>query len=135
MKRVTLDDVARMAGVSPITVSRALRNPQSVSGRLRERIEKAVAELGYVSNLAASRLASSRSQAIGVIVPTLYNIIFADYLSALHEVLVDAGFQVVVSTAATRKLRRRMRSRLCSVSVWKRSFSPASITQLWRDSC
>ena len=53
-------------------------------------------KLAYVPNLAASRLASSRSHAVGVIVPTLYNVIFAEYLQALHEVFLEAGFQVVV---------------------------------------
>jgi len=96
MRRVTLDDVASLAGVSPITVSRVLRKPATVSEGLRVRVEAAVRELGYVPNLAASRLASSRTHAIGVIVPTLYNVIFAEYLFALHEVLVDAGFQVIV---------------------------------------
>ena len=94
--RVTLDDVAQRAGVSAITVSRALRNPGMVSEKLRRRIEGAVLKLGYVPNVAASRLASARSHAIGVIVPTLYNVIFAEYLQALHEVFLPEGFQLVV---------------------------------------
>ncbi|AGS21634.1 LacI family transcription regulator GntR [Rhizobium etli] len=96
MRRITLDDVANLAGVSPITVSRVLRKPNVVSPALRLRVDAAVKELGYVPNLAASRLASSRTHAIGVIVPTLYNVIFAEYLFALHDVLVAAGFQVIV---------------------------------------
>jgi LacI family gluconate utilization system Gnt-I transcriptional repressor len=96
MRRITLDDVANLAGVSPITVSRVLRKPGAVSQGLRLRVDAAVKELGYVPNLAASRLASSRSHTIGVIVPTLYNVIFAEYLFALHEVLINAGFQVIV---------------------------------------
>jgi LacI family gluconate utilization system Gnt-I transcriptional repressor len=94
--RVTLDDVASAARVSAITVSRALRNPAMVSETLRRRIDAAVLKLGYVPNVAASRLASARSHAIGVIVPTLYNVIFSEYLQALHEVLLPAGFQLVV---------------------------------------
>jgi LacI family gluconate utilization system Gnt-I transcriptional repressor len=96
MRRVTLDDVANLAGVSPITVSRVLRKPNAVSQGLRMRVEAAVTELGYVTNVAASRLASSRSHAVGIIVPTLYNVIFAEYLAALHEVLVEHGFQLIV---------------------------------------
>lgn len=95
-RRSTLDDVARLAGVSPITVSRALRKPDMVSEQLSTRIRAAANKLSYVPNLAASRLASSRSHSIGVVVPTLYNVIFAEYLQALHEVLLPAGFQVVV---------------------------------------
>ena len=67
-----------------------------VSDELRTRIDSAVKRLGYVPNIAASRLASARSHAIGVIVPTLYNVIFAEYLQALHEVFLPVGFQVVV---------------------------------------
>ncbi|MBX5142160.1 GntR family transcriptional regulator [Rhizobium sp. L9] len=96
MRRITLDDVADLAGVSPITVSRALRKPNAVSPALRLRVDAAVKELGYIPNIAASRLASSRTHAIGVIVPTLYNVIFAEYLFALHDVLVAAGFQLIV---------------------------------------
>ena len=95
-KRKTLDDVARLAKVSPITVSRALRMPDAVSPELRARIDAAVHKLAYVPNLAASRLASSRSHSVGVIVPTLYNVIFAEYLLALHEVFLKSGYQVVV---------------------------------------
>jgi LacI family gluconate utilization system Gnt-I transcriptional repressor len=96
MRRVTLSDVAKLADVSPITVSRALRQPRAVSPELRERILAVVSQLGYVPDLAASRLASARTHLIGVIVPTLYNTIFADYLLAIHESLIDAGFQIVV---------------------------------------
>ncbi|OWV83214.1 LacI family DNA-binding transcriptional regulator [Rhizobium sp. R693] len=96
MRRITLDDVASLAGVSPITVSRVLRKPGSVSEALRVRVNDAIENLGYVPNVAASRLASSRTHTIGVIVPTLYNVIFAEYLFALHEVLVTAGYQVIV---------------------------------------
>ena len=88
--------MARLAKVSPITVSRALRKPDVVSPELRQRIDDAVHKLAYVPNLAASRLASSRSHTVGVIVPTLYNVIFAEYLLALHEVFLDSGFHVVV---------------------------------------
>ena len=82
--------------MSPITVSRALRKPDAVSPELRQRIDAAVHKLAYVPNLAASRLASSRSHAVGVIVPTLYNVIFAEYLLALHEVFLESGYQVIV---------------------------------------
>ena len=88
--------MARLAKVSPITVSRALRKPDAVSSELRQRIDAAVHKLAYVPNLAASRLASSRSHSVGVIVPTLYNVIFVEYLLALHEVFLGSGFQVVV---------------------------------------
>lgn len=88
--------MAKLAGVSAVTVSRALRQPGMVSAALRDRIDAAVSELAYVPDVAASRLASTRTHAIGAIVSSLTNGVFADYLRALHDTLLPAGFQVVV---------------------------------------
>jgi len=88
--------VAKLAGVSAVTVSRALRQPGMVSVALRDRINAAVSELAYVPDIAASRLASARTHSIGVVVSSLTNGVFADYLRALHDTLLPAGFQVVV---------------------------------------
>lgn len=95
-KRSTLADVADRAGVSAVTVSRALRRPDIVSPKLQERIQAAVRELAYVPDVAASRLASSRTHTIGVIVSSLTNGVFADYINALHDALLPAGFQVLI---------------------------------------
>lgn len=89
-------DVADRAGVSAVTVSRALRRPDMVSPKLRERINAAVRELAYVPDIAASRLASARTHTIGVIVSSLTNGVFADYINALHDTLLPAGFQVLI---------------------------------------
>ena len=96
-RRATLSDVARRAGVSPVTVSRALRHPEMVSEDLRQRIDAAVATLNYIPNHLASALASTRTQIVGVIVPSLTNGVFDDYLGAIQDVLNPAGFQVLVS--------------------------------------
>src|ERR1700733_394203 len=64
--RVTIADVAERAQVSPMTVSRALKNPAQVLPEARARVEAAVAALGYVPNHAARTLASSRSCVVGV---------------------------------------------------------------------
>jgi LacI family transcriptional regulator, gluconate utilization system Gnt-I transcriptional repressor len=98
-RRTTLSDVAARAGVSPVTVSRALRDPHMVSPALRERVAAAVRELAYVPNQLASALASARTRTIGVVVPSLTNGVFADYLKALHDVLVPAGLHILVSNS------------------------------------
>lgn len=95
--RATLSDVARRAGVSPVTVSRAIRHPEMVSEELRERIDAAVASLNYIPNHLASALASTKTQIVGVIVPSLTNGVFDDYLSGIQDVLDPAGIQVLVS--------------------------------------
>ena len=94
--RVTLNDVATRAKVSTVTASRVLRKPEMVSADLRARVTAAVRELAYIPNQLASALASSRTGRIGVIVPSLTNGVFNDYLRALHDVFVPAGFQVLV---------------------------------------
>ena len=94
--RATLSDVAALASVSSVTASRALRNPDVVSPRLRARVEAAVRELAYVPNQFASALASARTGRIGVIVPSFTNGVFDDYLRALHDAFVPAGFQILV---------------------------------------
>ncbi len=95
-RRKTLSDVAARAGVSPVTVSRALRRPEMVSADLRERIDSAIQELAYIPNQLASALASSRTGTIGVLVPSLTNGVFADYLRALHDAFLPAGFQLLL---------------------------------------
>jgi len=95
-RRVTLDDVATHAKVSAVTASRVLRKPEMVSASLRARVDSAVRELAYIPNQLASALASSHTGRIGVIVPSLTNGVFGDYLRALHDVFIPAGFQVLV---------------------------------------
>lgn len=98
--RSKLSDVAERAGVSAVTVSRALRRPEMVSPLLRERIDSAIKDLAYIPNRAASILASSRSNVIGVVVSSLTNGVFADYLRALHDMFQPKGFQVMVFNSA-----------------------------------
>lgn len=69
--RVTLQEVANFAGVGTMTVSRALRTPEQVSDKLREKIEQAVEELGYIPNRTAGALASGHSDTVAVLVPSL----------------------------------------------------------------
>ena len=88
--------MALAAGVSPVTVSRAIRQPDMVSEVLRQRVAEAVAELSYIPNHLASALASTRTNIVGAIVPSLTNGVFDDYVLAIEEVLQPAGFQLLV---------------------------------------
>ncbi len=67
-----------------------------VSADLRQRVASAVEALGYIPNQLASALASSHTGTIGVLIPSLTNGVFADYLKALHDAFLPAGFQVLV---------------------------------------
>lgn len=70
-KKLTIQDIARLAGVSPSTVSRVLNKKPDVDAATRERVERVMAEQGFVPNLAATRLAGGRSQILGILVPSL----------------------------------------------------------------
>ena len=93
---VTLKHVAERAGVAPITVSRALNAPKSVSAVLRVQIEAAVAELGYVPNRFAGALASADSRIIPVIVPSLSNVVFIEVIQGIQEVLEAEQYQLLL---------------------------------------
>jgi LacI family transcriptional regulator, gluconate utilization system Gnt-I transcriptional repressor len=94
--RVTLGDVASAAGVSPITVSRALRGERSVAAELVEKVRIAALQLGYVPDPAARALASSRSSHVAVLIPLLTNTLFVDLLEAVHRTLLPAGYQTLI---------------------------------------
>lgn len=96
-RRATLSDVARRAQVSPVTVSRAIRHPEMVSEELRSRVGDAVRSLNYIPNNLAAALASTRTHIVGVIVPSLTNGVFDDYLGAIQDVLNKAGIEMLVS--------------------------------------
>ena len=93
---ITLADVAALAQVSEITVSRIIRNKGPISEKTRARVMVAVREIGYVPNLVAGSLASAGSNLMGVIIPSLSNIVFAEVLRGVHDALGDSGYQPVV---------------------------------------
>jgi LacI family gluconate utilization system Gnt-I transcriptional repressor len=88
--KIRLTEVAKLAGVSPITASRFFRNPEALSSGKRARVESAANELGYVPNLAARALASQRTEVIGVLIPSLTNNVFSDVLRGIYDAL-DGG--------------------------------------------
>lgn len=84
MKKLTLEEVAKLAGVSRSTVSRVVNKPEHVSPKNRERVLKVIKETGYQPNQAARILASRRSNIIGLIIPSRADLIFTDpYFAAL----------------------------------------------------
>ncbi len=94
--RVTLNDVASAAGVSPITVSRALRGERAVAPELVQRVAQAAARMGYVPDPAARALASRRSDHVAILIPKLSNTLFVDLLDAAQQTLRGAGFQTLM---------------------------------------
>ena len=93
---ITLRDVAKLAGVAPITASRALNTPAQVSDEVRQKVLDAVQRTGYVPNRMAGGLASSRSRLIAAIVPSTVMSVFMETIESLNHTLFDAGYQLML---------------------------------------
>jgi len=93
---VTLGDVAKLAGVSPITVSRVLNQPELVAAATAEKVQRAISCTGYVPNLLAGGLASHRSMLIAVIIPSIINPVYAETMRFLIDRLQESGYQVLL---------------------------------------
>jgi LacI family transcriptional regulator, gluconate utilization system Gnt-I transcriptional repressor len=90
-------DVAKRAGVSAMTVSRALRDGASITAETRRKIMAAVEELGYVLDLSAGSLSSKRTGFVAALVPSLNNSNFADTARGLTDALVGSGLQLLLA--------------------------------------
>jgi LacI family transcriptional regulator len=95
----TISDVARVAKVSIATVSRVVNAPDGVRPALRERVQAAIVQLGYVPHPGARTLKSRRTGTIGAIFPTVDNAIFAAAINALQQRLATANHQLLIATS------------------------------------
>lgn len=93
---ITLRDVAKLAGVAPITASRALNTPTQVSPEVLQKVHDAVQRTGYVPNRMAGGLASSRSRLIAAVVPSTVMSVFMETVESLNAELFDAGYQLML---------------------------------------
>lgn len=93
---VTLHDVAKLAGVAPITASRAVNTPGQVSEEVRLKVRDAIARTGYVPNRLAGGLASARSRLVAAVVPTVSGPVFLATVQGLTEALAERGYQLML---------------------------------------
>ena len=93
---ITLRDVAMLAGVAPITASRALNTPAQVSEDVLRKVQEAVERTGYVPNRMAGGLASSKSRLIAAVVPSTVFSVFNETIEALNGALFEAGYQLML---------------------------------------
>jgi len=96
-KRPVLQDVADRVGVTKMTVSRFLRTPDKVSAAVRVKIAAALDELGYIPNRAPDMLSNSTSRAIGVLLPSLTNQVFAEVLRGIEDIVDANGYQTILA--------------------------------------
>jgi LacI family transcriptional regulator len=94
--KVTVHDVAREAGVSIATVSRVLNNPALVTSDKQSAVYRALEALDYIPNQLARSLISRRSKAIGLVVPTISNPVFAPTIAAIERELDQAGYALLI---------------------------------------
>ena len=94
---VGVRDVAKAAGVSTATVSRALNQPQRVSEQLRKHVAAVANELNYFPDPAARALSSQKTFLVGALIPTIANSIYARFVDALQRRLRHAGYSLVIA--------------------------------------
>jgi len=135
---ITIKDVAKLAGVSHSTVSRALSGHTAISEETTKRIKKIALDIGYVPSAVARGLKTKRSQALGVIVNRIDDPFFSEILQGIEDVLQEAGYSLFVA-ASNRDSRREksivqsMRERqVDGVIVCTTQFGDEHLSQLER---
>jgi LacI family gluconate utilization system Gnt-I transcriptional repressor len=93
---VTVNDVARVAGVSAMTVSRAINTPERMPAATLAKVQAAIATTGYVPNLLAGGLRSNKSRLVAALIPTLVGPVFNETVQALTEALNERGYQLML---------------------------------------
>jgi len=97
---VTLHDIAARAGVTRITVSRYLREPERVAAETAQRVQQAIDALGYVPNVQAGQLASGHSRLVAALIPNIGHSIFAETIQGLIEGLDGSGYELMLMSYA-----------------------------------
>lgn len=92
----TMDDVARLAGVSVSTVSHVLNGTRNVNAATRERVDAAIAEIGYRRNVVARSLAAGRTHTVGLSIAALTNPYFGSLVHAVEQRLSEAGYVLIL---------------------------------------
>lgn len=95
-KKCTIYDVAKIAGVSPSTISRAMNTPEIVAEDTRQKVMNAVKELAYIPNMMAASMPRRRTNYIGLIIPDITNVFFSNLVRGVQDVCEKHGYGVLV---------------------------------------
>lgn len=134
--RTGLLDIANLAGVSKMTISRFMKDPALVSPALRQKIAFIIDELGYIPNKAPDILSNAKSYAIGVFLPSLTNHVFAEVLKGIEMETDKHGYQTMIAHTAYDKNKEetRLRSLLSynidGIILSERHHTPAALKML-----
>lgn len=137
-QRARMRDVADAAGVSLMTVSRALREPHRLSEETRKTVLDAVQKIGYVPNSIAANLASNRSSVVGQIVPGIQNSLFADTVKGTADVLRTVGLHLLLGDSGYSLLEEEaligafLAQRVCGLILHNTEHTPNAMQMLQR---
>lgn len=113
--KVSIKEIAKQTGFSPATVSLALNDSELVRLQTKERIQQAAKEMGYVPNPYARKLVLQKSGMLGLIVPTISNVYYADLVQCINTLVREKGLGLIIATSDNsvsneRKILEEMRS-------------------------
>ncbi|MDQ0861896.1 LacI family DNA-binding transcriptional regulator [Bacillus sp. V2I10] len=91
-----MSDVAKLANVSTATVSRVLRNPETVKKKTQQKVFEAIKQLDYQPNILARHFRTNQTKTILVVVPSLTNLVFSEIISGIDTVATEKGYQVLL---------------------------------------
>jgi LacI family transcriptional regulator, gluconate utilization system Gnt-I transcriptional repressor len=135
---VRMRDVASAAGVSVMTVSRALREPEKLSAETRKSVLDTIRKIGYVPNLIASNLASNRSTVVGQIIPSIQNSLYAETVKGTADVLRSAGLHLLIADSGysldeeETLIGALLSQRVCGLILHNTDHSPRAIEMIRR---
>lgn len=112
----TIKDVAKAAGCSTATVSRALAAPEKVTDATRERVNRAITQVGYAPNIAARNLRRAESKTIVALLPDISNPFFSEIISGMEDVAHQAGYQILIGDCEHDSARAEAYFRLLSTN-------------------
>ena len=95
-KKVTLKDIANLMGMTPATISKALRDGNDISEATRKKVKKIADEMGYHPNIMARSLVQKRSFMLGVIVPNLRISFFSEVTRGIYERARERGYEAII---------------------------------------
>ena len=115
--KVTISDVARLAGVSTATVSHTINNTRYVSSETKEKVYKAIAELGYTPDASARSFRTGKKRTIGFIVPDIANKFFATMIESVENYLSAHGYQLIIANTKEDMDREETNIRLLTAGL------------------
>ena len=115
--KVTISDVARLAGVSTATVSHTINSTRYVSGETKEKVFKAIAELGYTPDASARSFRTGKKKTVGFIVPDISNKFFGTMIESVENYLSAHGYHLIIANTKENMDREETNIRLLSAGL------------------